>query len=168
MKILTLALIALVATACTQPATPPAEAPVADGKAAAATSPPAGSVASENPQPTTPILSVLVGSSVAAAVKGTWCLKDGTAPFTKISAQDESIAAPIESQSAPMPGTTTAKDTTTQQAPGTARITTQISDSQFHLQWLSAGIKGEADLSLQGDALSFSDENGRATFSRCP
>lgn len=168
MKTLTLALIALVATACTQPATPPAEAPVADGKAAVTTQQTAGGVASENPQPTTPILSVLVGSSVTVAVKGLWCLKDGTAPFTKISAQDESIAAPIESQSAPLPGTTAAKDTATQQAPGTARITTQSSDSQFHIQWLSAGLKGEADLSLQGDTLSFSDENGRATFSRCP
>lgn len=159
MKKIIAALTLLFATACTQPASPPA-APSAETDSTAK--------AQETPNtvPTTPILSLLVGSGMNPAVKGKWCLKDGAAPFTKISAQDESIAAPIENRSAPVPSTS--KDTATQQAPGTAHTTAQTSDSQFHIQWLSAGIKGEADLMLQGDTLSFTDENGKATFSRCP
>lgn len=168
-----LAVMGLVLAACTQPLTPPADSTTPDSKSqtttgtgAAATS----GAASENPQATTPILSVLVGSSVSATVKGMWCLQDGTAPFTKISAQDESIAAPMENQTAPPPGSaSTTKDTATRQAPGVATVDGRpASDSQFHIKWLSGGLRGEADISLHGDTLTFSDESGRATFTRCP
>jgi hypothetical protein len=116
---------------------------------------------------TTPILSVLIGTSVTPAAKGTWCLKEGTAPFTKISIQDESIAAPIESQSAPI-GNSAQKDTSTRQAPGTAVITAQRGDSTLQIQWLQSGMKGTAQLTILGDTLSFADDGGTGSFTRCP
>jgi hypothetical protein len=155
--------------ACTQAQAPSAEAPAGDAKTQTmpSTQTVGGSAAAVAPTATTPILSLLIGTSITPAAKGMWCLKEGTAPFTKISAQDESIAAPIENQSAPLPNTSVAKDTATQQAPGTARITSQSGDSTFQIQWLSKGIKGDARIMVQGDNLTFSDDAGTATFQRC-
>lgn len=159
------ALVALVAlTACTQAATPPTETLGTDGKTQLAGTPAA--VQAVAAVATTPVLSLLIGSSVNSSAKGNWCVKDGTPPFTKISIQDSSIAAPIENQSAPL-GTKAVKDTATQQAPGTATITSQTSDSVLKIQWLREGIKGDAQLTLQGDTLSFVDDAGTSTFSRC-
>lgn len=169
MKKWTLAITAIAMVACTQAQSPSTEAPTGDTKTQAvpSTQTVGGSAAEVAPTATTPILSLLVGTSITPAAKGMWCLKEGTAPFTKISAQDESIAAPIESQSAPLPGSSVAKDTATQQAPGTARITSQSGDSTFQIQWLRSGIKGDARIVVQGDALTFTDEAGTATFQRC-
>lgn len=164
-KIALLAVIMTV-TACTQAATPPTETLSADGKSQVVTGTPAAVQAGVAAVATTPVLSLLVGNAVTSTAKGAWCVKDGTPPFTKISIQDESIAAPIESQSAPVPGSVT-KDTTTQQAPGTATITSQSSDSALKIQWLRSGIKGDAQITLQGDTLTFTDDSGVATFSRC-
>lgn len=167
MKIVSLLAAALMLTACTQAATPAPEATHAEGKPQSATTQSAAPATEAPGSATTPILSLLVGTSITPNAKGLWCLKEGTAPFTKISVQDSSIAAPIENQSAPLPGTKVAKDTGTQQAPGTARITSQSGDSTFKIQWLSEGIKGDAQVVIQGDALSFTDESGAASFSRC-
>lgn len=155
----------LTLAACTQAATPPTDTPAGDSKNQLATGAPA---AVQAVAATTPVLSLLVGNSINAAVKGAWCVKDGTPPFTKISIQDVSIAAPIESQSVPPPGASTAKDTATQQTPGTATVTSQSSDSVFKIQWLSKGIKGDAQLTLQGDTLTFADDAGSAAFTHCP
>ncbi len=154
----------LTLAACTQAATPPTDAPVGDAKNQLTTGAPA---AVQAVSATTPILSLLVGNSVTASAKGAWCVKDGTPPFTKISIQDTSIAAPIENQSAPLPGANTAKDTATQQAPGTATVTSQTSDSAFKIQWLRSGIKGDAQITVQGDSLTFADDAGSSTFTRC-
>lgn len=168
MKTLSVLAATMMLTACTQASTPSSELSPAEIKAqttqaqaaAAATVPPTTA--------TTPILSLLVGNSVTPNAKGTWCLKEGTAPFTKISVQDESIAAPIPNQSAPLPGTSVAKDTATRQAPGTAHITSQNGDSTLQIQWLSEGIKGDAQIVVQGDALSFTAEDtGAASFIHC-
>lgn len=167
MKKWTLAVAAVALMACTQAQTPSAEAPAGDAKTQVTTTTQTVSGSNAEVTATTPILSLLIGTSITPTAKGMWCLKEGTAPFTKISAQDESIAAPIENQSAPLPGASVAKDTGTQQAPGTARITSQSGDSTFQIQWLRAGIKGDARIVVQGDSLSFSDDAGTATFHRC-
>lgn len=166
MKKIAFTYIAVALMACTQAQAPSAETPAGDIKAQApSTTQTSGGNTTAEITATTPILSLLIGTSITPAAKGMWCLKEGTAPFTKISAQDESIAAPIENQSAPLPGVT--KDTATQQTPGTARITSQSGDSTFQIQWLSKGIKGDARIVVQGDSLSFTDAEGTATFQRC-
>lgn len=167
MKKGTLLIATLMFTACTQASAPLPEAPPADGKTQGSTAQSAPAAVDAQISATTPILSLLVGTSITPNAKGMWCMKEGTAPFTKISVQDESIAAPIENQSAPLPGTKAVKDTATQHAPGTARITSQSGDSTFKIQWLSEGIKGDAQLMVQGDTLSFTDESGTASFIRC-
>lgn len=164
---------ALAIAACTQANTPGSETAPTDSKAQgagpAASAPAAGAAVTEFPTPaTTPILSILVGNTITPAAKASWCLKDGTAPFTKIVIQDESIAAPIENQSAPLSGKSAGKDTATRQAPGTAQVTSQDGDSTFQIQWLSKGIKGSAKIVVLGDALSYTDTDGGATFSHCP
>lgn len=164
MKTVTLLAVILTLAACTQASVPSTGVKPGEGKPQSE----ATQSASEAPAPvTTPILSLLVGNSITPAAKGMWCLKDGTAPFTKLSIQDESIAAPIENQSAPLPGVSVAKDTATQQAPGTARVISQRGDSTFQIQWLSKGIKGDAQMMVQGDALSFTDDSDTASFLRC-
>lgn len=161
--------VTLMLTACTQAGTPPTGATPENDKAQTAASQATSGATDETPTPaTTPILSLLVGNSVTPAAKGLWCMKEGTAPFTKISIQDESIAAPVENQSAPLPGATVAKDTGTQQAPGTARITSQSGDSTFNIHWLQSGIKGDAQIMVQGSSLTFTDDSGAATFTHCP
>lgn len=168
MKTVAALAVAVMLSACTQAGTPVTETPAADGKNQnITTQSAAGTTTEATTAATTPILSLLVGNKVTPAAHGKWCLKEGTAPFTKISVQDESIAAPIENQSAPLPGAAVAKDTATQQAPGTAHITSQSGDSTFKIQWLRSGIKGDAQIVIQGDALSFTDESGTASFSRC-
>lgn len=157
---------AVAMAACTQANTPGSETAPTDSKAQGATSaapaPATGAAVTESPTPaTTPILSILVGSTITPAAKASWCLKDGTAPFTKIVIQDESIAAPLT-------GISVSKDTTTQQAPGTAQILSQDGDSTFQIQWLRAGIKGSAKIAVQGDSLSTTDPDGTATFTHCP
>lgn len=158
---------AVALTACTQANTPGGEPAPTDSKAqgtqSAAQSAPTGVAnPTESPTPaTTPILSILVGGSITPAAKASWCLKDGTAPFTKIVIQDESIAAPLT-------GISVSKDTSTQQAPGTAQVLSQDGDSTFQIQWLRAGIKGSAKIGVQGDALSYTDTDGGATFTHCP
>ncbi len=168
MKIFSVMAVVVMLTACTPATTPPPDAAPADGKVQGVTTQSAAGNPAEVPTPvTTPILSLLVGNKITPAAHGKWCLKEGTAPFTKISVQDESIAAPIENQSAPLPGATVTKDTATQQAPGTARVTSQSGDSTFRIQWLRSGIKGDAQIVVQGDTLSFADEAVAATFQRC-
>lgn len=169
MKTVSVLAVAIMLTACTQAGTPSTETQTPEGKTqVAATQGAAGATVDTPTTATTPILSLLVGNKITPAAHGKWCLKEGTAPFTKISVQDESIAAPIESQSAPLPGAKVAKDSATQQAPGTAHITSQSDDSTFKIQWLSDGIKGDAQIVIQGDTLSFTDESGTASFARCP
>lgn len=162
---------AVMMAACTQANTPGGETAPTDSKAQATTAQSAATGAansSDSPTPaTTPILSILVGGSITPAAKASWCLKDGTAPFTKIVIQDESIAAPIENLSA-LPGKSVGKDTATQQAPGTAQVTSQDGDSTFQIQWLSKGIKGTAKIVVQGESLDYSDTDGTATFTHCP
>lgn len=162
MKTLSLMAAAVMLAACTQAGAPAPESALAENKLQGTTTQSAAAAVA-----TTPILSLLVGTSVTPNAKGMWCLKDGTPPFTRISVQDESIAAPIENKSAPLPGGTVAKDTAVQQAPGTAAITSQSGDSTFKIQWQSEGIKGDAQIMIQGDSLSFTDESGTASFARC-
>lgn len=160
--------VTLMLTACTQASTPSTEAAPEIDKAQAAATQATSDATDETPTPaTTPILSLLVGNRITPAAMGLWCMREGAAPFTKISIQDESIAAPIENQSAPLPGARVAKDTGTQQAPGTAHITSQSGDSTFKIQWLREGIRGDAQIVVQGDSLSFTDESGAANFVRC-
>lgn len=113
--------------------------------------------------PTTPPLSI-VDDGLAAVAKGPWCLKDGTAPFTKIVINDSSIVAPIENQSA---GKSVGKDTSTQQAPGTGTATS-ASNNTFQIKWLRSGMTGAATVHVDGNALHFSDDSGSGSFSRCP
>lgn len=160
-------LVAVTLMACTQSPSPETPAEGNQPQASPATQSIEGSTAETPTAATTPVLSLLVGNRVTPAARGNWCLREGTPPFTKISIQDESIAAPIESQSAPVPGNTVAKDTATRQAPGTARITGQRGDSTLTIQWLRGGIKGDAQVVVQGDSLDFTDEGGTATFHRC-
>ncbi|PIR20246.1 MAG: hypothetical protein COV45_06745 [Deltaproteobacteria bacterium CG11_big_fil_rev_8_21_14_0_20_47_16] len=114
--------------------------------------------------PTTPPLSI-VDDGLAAAAKGSWCLKDGTAPFTKIVIQDSSIVAPIENQSA---SKSVQKDTATQQAPGTGTATAATSGT-FQIKWLRSGMTGTATIKVDGGSLSFTDESGSdtGTFTHC-
>lgn len=168
MKTLSVLAAVVMLTACTQTSTPATESAPEDGKTQATATQTTAAATAETPTAaTTPILSLLVGDSITPTAKGLWCMREGTPPFTKISIQDESIAAPIESQSAPLPGAAATKDTGTQQAPGTARITSQSGDSTFKIQWLRSGIKGDAQIVVQGDTLSFTDDSGTATFSHC-
>lgn len=162
-----IALTCLTLGACTQGVTPPPNDSNTTNVTQGLTgNPPAVAAAGDmNTPPTTPPLSI-VDDGLAAVAKGAWCLKDGTAPFTKIVIQDSSIVAPIENQSA---GKATQKDTGTQQAPGTGTATSSNSDL-FQIKWLRSGMTGAAAIKVSGESLSFTDEGTSevGTFTRCP